>query len=842
MSNTNLRKFLATSVTAAVVATAVSPASAAETVTFEDEKDFGSHKENIYKAADRGLIKGNNGVFSPNANITRGQVVKTLARYLVSENGDVDTSDVKAFNDVPSTYADQELYEASLIVKKFGVFEGSNGNLLPNNQITRQAMAKVLVEAFNLDEFEADESQVQDLEKADEWARGYIETLSGLGITVVTEFNPKSNVSRAQYASFLVRTVEGVESVEEEAPEVTEVSALNSKQMVVQFNKNLLAEDADVDNDATDTANYQLGSTEASSAVLSEDKKSVTLTFDGGVEGEDQVLVVNPVATEDKDEEGNYIVTEKFSKVFSFTDTDHPGVISTSYENGKIVLQFSEAIGTAPTVVRVNGTPIAADKVAISSADASKVEIDYTLSAAATADLYVAGAKDTAAAENEMFLFNGTVIAPAADTGKPHVTNVQMTGQNTAKVTLSEAISADTVAAKLQKGAVITDVQLVKDTADTTGKTYTLTADLNGATAGDGIFTGDSTSETFSLLIAADAMTDLAGNKSEEFITSITFVKDTAAPALEKAAVTTGNKQFGFTFDENLTVAGNDANIVVKNAEGVKFNVVDAESDVNSSNAKEYLVDIQTGDVAVAAGTYTVTIPAGFFKDANGNATSAITQTFTVGETSATDTTKPVAAVTNVSGAKNTFEVSFKNGSAGSLEEVTASALNLSNYKVDGKALPAGTEIYFTSAAKNTVRIVLPEGSINIGDQSTGTPALLSVSNVADKAGNTMNAANFTVTVNDNTAATITGKQVIGQDVYVTFSEAVTVPASSTDANDVFDITVNDAEVAAGALSTVAGSNTQVKFTLEAAPAQAPVVEVKESQSLLTDANGVAVK
>ncbi|KXG08422.1 hypothetical protein AT864_03118 [Anoxybacillus sp. P3H1B] len=508
-------------------------------------------------------------------------------------------------------------------------------------------------------------------------------------------------------------------------PKVESVSAINAKQIVVKFNSEL-SSDTTVAGDASETTLYALDGVNPTSAVLSQDKKSVTLTFAGDVEGTDQVLVVNPVVTTKKDKDGNVVKTEKYSQVFSYTDEVKPEVVGTSYANGKITLEFSEPIGQLPTVVRVNGTPVPVTAIAAGDAP-NKVDVTYTLAAGSTANLYVAGAKDASTAANEMSLFNGTVIAPAADTGKPQVVGVQVTGQNTAKVTLSEAITQSSVAAKLQKGATQYDVTLEKDTTDTTEKTYTLTVDLNGATAGDGIFSGTSTSETFTLYIAAGAMTDTAtpANSNDLFSTSLTFNKDVKAPAFVSSQVSSDNKKLQFKFDEDLTVVGSDANIVVKNADGVKVDVVDAETTLKSDDAKTYEVDLKSGDVALDAGTYTVTIPAGFFTDKYGNQSAAVTSTFTVGAPSNADTTKPTATVRNV-GTNNVFEVAYS-------EEVTSSALNLANYKLDGKSLPEGTDIYFTSASKNTVNIVLPANSINIGDQTNGANAILTVSGVATK-------------------------------------------------------------------------------------------------------------
>ncbi len=211
------RKFLAGSATAALVATAVVPAVAAEEAAasnFSDVPASSSHFDNINKAVEYGLMKGYpDNTFKPDKSLTRSDVVKTLSRYLVDIHGDgdidnIDLSDVEAFKDVPEDYMDGELYQASLVVKKYEVFTGANGNLNPSNLITRQAMAKVLVNAFDLELLDDAESKVTDNDMADEEFRSYINILSENEVTAVTNFRPKEDTSRAQFASFLVRAYE----------------------------------------------------------------------------------------------------------------------------------------------------------------------------------------------------------------------------------------------------------------------------------------------------------------------------------------------------------------------------------------------------------------------------------------------------------------------------------------------------------------------------------------------------------------------------------------------------------------------------------------------------------
>lgn len=173
---------------------------------------------------------------------------------------------------------------------------------------------------------------------------------------------------------------------------------------------------------------------------------------------------------------------------------------------------------------------------------------------------------------------------------------------------------------------------------------------------------------------------------------------------------------------------------------------------------------------------------------------------------------------------------------------MTVSALALSNYRLDGQALPAKTDIYFTDASKKSVMIALPEGAINIGDQTSGAPAVLNVSGAADKAGNVMTSANFVVTVKDNTPAVITDVKTVGTAVVVTFSENVAFENGKVGANTVFDVKVKGTEAEAENMTEVSGNAKQVQFNLAASPASAPTVEVKDNQPALKDANGVIVK
>jgi trimeric autotransporter adhesin len=228
------RKFLAGSVSAALVASAIGPVTASA-AGFSDVNPNDPHAANINALVEKGYIKGfEDGTFKPYNNVTRGQVAKIFARILKDQGFEV-PADKKAFDDVPVDSKDQELVEAAAIVKAAGVMTGSEGKLNPAQNMTRQQMAKVIVEAFDLKLPEGFTSDITDLDTADAYAREYIQILEANGVTVVKEFKPKSPVTRAAFASFVKRAMDAVEA--SKPAEVVSVSAINSKSLKVEFNK-----------------------------------------------------------------------------------------------------------------------------------------------------------------------------------------------------------------------------------------------------------------------------------------------------------------------------------------------------------------------------------------------------------------------------------------------------------------------------------------------------------------------------------------------------------------------------------------------------------------------------
>ncbi|MGE7982948.1 S-layer homology domain-containing protein [Solibacillus sp. NPDC093137] len=222
------KKFLTTAATATLVASAIVPAASA--ASFSDTAG-NTHERAIDSLVSQGIISGYpDGTFKPNRTLTRSDVVKLLGKYLVSQGYKI-PSDYKTnmrFSDLRSTSQD-ELLQYAALVKDNGVFNGSNGNLLPADPITRENMAVVLVRAYtNINNFDflghvMDQDfneDVIDYNRAKAEARSAIRVLDFYNVTGVPNFNPKGNTTRGQFSSFLYKLLqvevpgEGLKAIE----------------------------------------------------------------------------------------------------------------------------------------------------------------------------------------------------------------------------------------------------------------------------------------------------------------------------------------------------------------------------------------------------------------------------------------------------------------------------------------------------------------------------------------------------------------------------------------------------------------------------------------------------
>lgn len=224
------RKFLAASVSAAVVGSALAPVAGA--ASFTDVQAGAYYTDAVNYLADKGVINGvSENQFAPNAPLTRAAAAKIIA---LSLGLDVEGAADAGFPDTEGHWAEATINA----VAEAGIVGGRDTGLFdPNANVTRAEMAKMIAEAYDLTTDEAAASVFTDVPA---WAKGYVGALVNAGITngvSANAFGANDEVTRAQAATFVYRA-EGEESVSAEL-EITNVSALtdDGHVLAVEFNK-----------------------------------------------------------------------------------------------------------------------------------------------------------------------------------------------------------------------------------------------------------------------------------------------------------------------------------------------------------------------------------------------------------------------------------------------------------------------------------------------------------------------------------------------------------------------------------------------------------------------------
>ena len=148
--------------------------------------------------------------YAPNSNISRAAFAKLLVKAL-----DLKASDnVVKFNDIEEEkwYTQPVETAASLeIVKGYG--DGDEFN--PNGEITREAMAVMIVRALKQvdpdGDYTVDSLGFGDSDSISDWAKSEVGIASNKGLVTgvsSTEFAPKENATRAQAAVIIYRVLD----------------------------------------------------------------------------------------------------------------------------------------------------------------------------------------------------------------------------------------------------------------------------------------------------------------------------------------------------------------------------------------------------------------------------------------------------------------------------------------------------------------------------------------------------------------------------------------------------------------------------------------------------------
>ncbi|MQR94778.1 hypothetical protein [Fictibacillus phosphorivorans] len=400
--------------------------------------------------------------------------------------------------------------------------------------------------------------------------------------------------------------------------------------------------------------------------------------------------------------------------------------------------------------------------------------------AAGTHSVLLSGVVD--AAGNKSSVLTGSVVV-STDTAAPTVSKVEQVADRQLKVTFDKAVTlVGTGNFVVKKNGY--NLGVVASTTD--NKTYTLTlSDASPVTVYDA---GLDTSGV-SLVVSGFKATsnDTVGNA---YTTSLTLSKDKTAPTVvsrfntitDTDATVTVDEAFDIHFNEEITLVGAPSNVTLTDKNGVR-QTVSGVSVVNNAAGEAKVLRIESSAVqdvagAILTGNYNINLPAGFVKDASNNNVAATNVSFTKSASATTVSATATAAA-------NTITVAYG-------ETMSTSATIAANYQLDGKALPAGTNIYFDTNTQ-TVKIVLPAGTV----KSTGGAVLTISDSVVSTNGHKLATAaktqNITTGFVDNVKpALVSAKKTSGTTIELTFSEAISdASIAALAADNDFEVKVN---------------------------------------------------
>lgn len=218
---------MATAMAASAIAV-VAPESTKASINegdFTDVKASSDYYEYVNELFERGFVSGyKDGSFKPTGLLTRAQASKILALNL---GLDVNKTFNHTFTDVPKS---DWAYPYIAALKEAGIIDGyQDGTFKPGSPITRNQMAKILVNGYGLEPATDITLPFTDAQK-DNWAAPYIQTLFDLGITIgqtATTYGGNSTVTRANMAAFAIRSEIKTDYRENRRPDENVISSIN---------------------------------------------------------------------------------------------------------------------------------------------------------------------------------------------------------------------------------------------------------------------------------------------------------------------------------------------------------------------------------------------------------------------------------------------------------------------------------------------------------------------------------------------------------------------------------------------------------------------------------------
>lgn len=556
---------------------------------------------------------------------------------------------------------------------------------------------------------------------------------------------------------------------------VESVTGSNLKELVVKFNNELNA-------DTVKVANFKVGGVDAAAVSLGEDKKTVTVTIAAAQIASTQPADYKVVIDKVEDVAGDAVTkTEQTVRVL---DADIPAVTGMELTGPKTIeLTFSEPIKTAPTVKVNNGIygvtvgAVGSTKIVVTLAASSLPEGDY--------EVAISGYKDYAGLAGDTAKLTLNYVK---DTTAPVASIKSVTGQTTVVVKFDKPVTLDATnnggADAYEDYFYHTFSAWAPDSVskNATDTEFTLTFTTYPLPAG-----------AVNLVVKAKGsagveITDKWGNKIGSNSTlAVSVTADNTAPTVTNVKVVDEDTvELYFSEDMDEAKAETVANYAVKDADGKDVTTVVTPTYTEDASKSEYKVTLQFAS-KLAGGNYTVDVKNQEDEALAPNALATVTLAFTI-----TDKT-PIDPVANADDFKATIvpgaadadgEVFYVTFSEKMATEGEYSVLRSSNYMIAGAALPSGATLELFGSTGKVVKITTSNIAVTPGTTQ------ISISRLADAAGNVMAAFSHAEAIQNEDAPAVTGvKQTDVNKLTITVDKALaSVVASAFVTNDVYEV------------------------------------------------------
>ncbi|MFE8696456.1 S-layer homology domain-containing protein [Cytobacillus sp. FJAT-53684] len=809
----NYRKFVATSVTAALVASAVAPAAfAAEKVDFKDSIPAWA-KDAVDYLVGKGAIQGYpDGTFNQAGKLTRGEAAKILALSLdlkVEETAKTDFADAK------DHWASS--YIAAIQKEKPGVIDGYNGKFNPNNQITRQEMAKMIVQAYGL---KLDENADVSFSDNTGWGAEQVNILASQGVVEgdAGKFSPNADVTRGQAAAFVHRAE--VKEVRKEVKQkdageakVASVSAINGKQIEIKFSKAVDSTNIIDSNDQLMSGIVLLNGTDlnGNDAEFDEAGKVLTISLTNGADVVNNILdktveyavVIQDVKTPDAEKIAKYTTVMKATETVVPTITKVESITGTD-KTRAVTISFSEPVSFSS--IKVNGKFVQSTTADAGFGKAYTLTTTEDLEAGKSYEVEVNNLKDALGNAAENILKSSVTVIK--DTVKPTFT-VSAVNEKVIDVVFDKKI--DTASILVDSFKVTKKNSSGNDEIVPQDGISQLRPDGKTVRISLAVTPFNPANETSKeVTVTVKGIKDKLGNVVETKALNTTVVKDTVKPSISSVTVKPGltagqATELNLKFSEDVTGvdvtnASSQINLTDASGNAVKIPVggVDTPLVANltavGGKVGEYTVKfgyetVEAGGATTfnsvelpQSGTYKLVLIQNTIADkaasANYNDAQVVSFTFSkpgstinalsasiysvadLGSDNAVGGNAGAADIATDSNTKRKLVVTFSENVVYGINTATGTykdgaVNNPANYTIDGKALPVGVSINRVAATNSYVvdfsgitdLTKLPSALVNGGTVS------FSVSGVKSLAGATLPYTTSAVTVADATAA-----------------------------------------------------------------------------------------